>query len=198
MNQKIQKLLTPKIHSKIALIIIVLLSCQSKLCAQSFDSLFYENIKEFNACVGTKIMVNSLNDLKAITIVKDLVKGLNTQQIAIYSFCMEGYDTPFNIIIIENDSIDIYEISEINLLLRRIVDISKKYNDISTNRKDIKWINEILYLNKLALDESAFTPIQLLETRGHYKYHFIMRKVNKVKDEIQHSTPKQELPKNIK
>lgn len=156
---------------KLFVLLIFLSHLTNMAKSQSFDLDFYKHIKEFYSLIGVKIDATSKKELEENIVIRELVKDLNTNQISIYSFCSDGNDVPFNLIIIENDSIEIYEIQEINPIIRRVLNLSKKYDDICDNRKDIKWIDKILTIHLQTLNESIFNCCVMEVKRGKYTYN---------------------------
>jgi hypothetical protein len=138
--------------------------------AQTLDPEIYKKIKDYHSLIGVKIDVASEKELEEKIVIRELVEGLNSNQISMYSFSSEGTGAPFDIIVVENDSVEIYEIEIINTLLRRVIDMSLKYSDVSTNKKDIKWIDEILRLNQQALHEAHHDDWVTEVRRGKYTY----------------------------
>lgn len=165
---------------KKTLIILTVILCSTNIIySQTFGFDMYKNIKEYYDLVGVKIEVTSKKEIETNIKIRELVKGLNSHQVGIYDFCSEGNDTPFDIIIVENDSIEIWDITAINSLLRRIVDISKKYSDVSNNRKDIKWIDEILELHRQTLVKSSFNSSVMEYKRGKYTFNIMLESLKK-------------------
>lgn len=157
---------------KVRLISFVIIFCYTgNLAAQEIDLDLYENIKSFYNLVGYTIDKHSKQELESIINVKDLVGGINTSATSIYMFNSPASDLPSNIIIVEKDSTDIYDIFAINAIISRIIDISTKYPDVSTNKKDIIWIRKILALH-LSATQNVRAEAWIVEKKsGKCKYH---------------------------
>jgi hypothetical protein len=166
---------------KILIILSAILCFTNIVSSQTYSFEMYKNIKEYYDLVGVKIEATSKKEIEENIKIEELVNGLNSNQISMYDFCSVGNDTPFDIIIIENDSIEIWDITAINSLLRRVIDISKKYTDISDNRKVIKWIDEILNLHLQVLHKSPFSPSVMAYKRGKYTYNIMLESLKKTK-----------------
>ena len=142
------------------------------LSAQEIDLNLYLNIKSFYDILGYTIDKSSTQELESIINVQNLVEKINTPEISLYEFNLsQTYDLPSNIIIVENDSTDIYDIFAINDIISRIIDISIKYPDVSTNKKDILWIKNILALHNSAIGNAASEGWLVERKVGKYTYH---------------------------
>lgn len=162
------------------LMILVFISCiSSGIHAQTYSSEMYSNIKEYYALKGIKIETTSQKEIKEKIEIVELVKDLNSSQVSMYTFCLDGCEAQFDIIIVEKDSVELYEILAINSILSRVLDLSKKYSDISNNRKDIKWIDEILKLHLMALNQSIFNCCVVEVKRGLYTYNLMLGSLKK-------------------
>jgi hypothetical protein len=150
---------------------IAIFCCVGNIHAQKRDLSLYENIKSFYKLIGFDINECNKKELELVINVKDLVENLNNQEIAIYRFNSPENDLPSNIIIVEKDSVDIYDIFAINAIISRIVDVSTKYPDISTNKKDIAWIKNILALHLSAIQNVRAEAWIVEKKAGKYKYH---------------------------
>jgi len=165
---------------KVLIILTIISSITNIATSQTFSFEMYKNIKEYYDLVGVKIEATSKKKLEENILIRDLVKGLNSNQISLYDFCSVGNDTPFDIVIVENDSIEIWDITAINSLLSRLVEISKKYTDVSNTRKDILWIDKILELHRQILQKSSFNPVMEYK-KGKYTYNIMLESLKKTK-----------------
>ena len=153
------------------ILVFALMSCITiDARAQTFDPEIYKKIKDYYSLIGVEIDAASEKELEEKIVIRELVEGLNSNQISMYSFISEDTGSPFDIIVVENDSVEIYEIEILNTLLRRVINMSLKYSDVSTNKKDIKWIDEILMLNQQALHEAHHDDWVVEVKRGKYTY----------------------------
>lgn len=164
---------------KITIILIYISFFANIANSQIFSFEMYKNIKEYYNLIGIDIKATSKKGIEETIKIRELVKGLNSNQISLYDFCSAENDTFFDIIIVENDSVQVWSILAINPLLRRVVDISKKYSDVSNNRKDIQWIDEILDLHRQALNRSIFNCCLTEHKRGKYTYNIMLHSLKK-------------------
>jgi len=141
------------------------------ITAQKKDLSLYENIKSFYNLMGFPIDNCGKQELESIINVKDLTENLNTSEVSLYKFNSPSNDSPSNIIIVQKDSIDIYDIFAINAILRRIVVISAKYSEISINKKDIAWIKSILELHLSAIQNVRAEAWIVEKKVGKFTYH---------------------------
>lgn len=160
---------------KSIIISIIFIFSSIIIFGQSMHTELYKSLAKFYFYKGCNI--DTLTSEKEIIEIKNLIENTNTNKISIFYFS-SGHDSFFNIIMVENDNIDIYDIHALNEILNKIVDLSRKYNSIVSESITIKWIEKTLYLNKLALNESVFTSSNLKKTEGKVTFHYSKSTIN--------------------
>ena len=163
-----------KTTQKTLAIVISIFLFTFNLSAQKKDKLMYENANNFyklSEGVDIRAMNTGSNKLERMINIFDLVEGTNTDSVALYGFFTGNLIRHhINIIIVDKDSVGIYDLFAINFLLQKVVELSEKYPDVSNNKKDIKWIEAILDRHLFAMQSTPYAG-RLIEKKGNYSLY---------------------------
>ena len=158
------------IKFKLLLIFSILFIVSNNVLAQKKDRVLYEDAGMFFELIGLNIDKGDVT-FDEIIYIEDLVKDANTDSIALYSFNCVLNDAPSNIIIVEKDSVCFYDIWALNFLLKKVVELSQKYPDISNSKKDMKWINAILNIHLRITQEAGAEAWVVKEEKNRSSFY---------------------------
>ena len=148
------------IRKYLFLIIIIFLFQESY--SQEIKDDINKHIINFQKTVRKKYTENLSDILFSLIKIADSTNSDN-----IYAYrCTYAFEIPSSIVIVKNDSVDIYDIFAINEILSGIMNIQEL-----SNENKLLWIDEILKEHLAATQESGTSAWILVQNHDKFTYH---------------------------
>lgn len=147
-------------------ILITLFLNNSFVKGQVFPDSLYLHLYNYQIIKGELKSDLNLEKLSAIFNVEELIDNTNTKDFSIYKFYHLEYEEPLtSFIIIEQSSIEIYDLLSYSTLIEKVLDAS-----INDKLKGI-WIKEILRNLRSFYEVVDMTKLIMQKDYGKYHYY---------------------------